>query len=61
MEDLFILIGVIVLLFIMWISLGGPSRYEADQKFINQELEVYDEEVILPAEVEKVRSRFQTE
>lgn len=60
MQDLFIFIGVMVLLFIMWLSIGGYNREEADKKFIDREtLEVYDEDIVIPEPIERIQERLQ--
>ena len=50
MDDLILFIGVLVVLFIAWLTIGGPSREEAQDKFIRQPNgfgtgETYDEKL----------------
>lgn len=48
MEDLYIFIIAIVALFIIWLSIGGPSRQQTQDPFINRNLETYDAEITAP-------------
>ena len=48
MEDLGIFIVVIIALFFMWLWIGGPSRQEAQDPFIDRNLETYDAEFTAP-------------
>lgn len=60
-RDAMIFIGTIILLFIMWLSIGGPNREEATSgKFIESggSGEVYDEKLLTEENLQGAKDKL---